>query len=68
MGGIHRELVYDNLKQAVRKFVGRNEKEANSYLGDKLQNLIQGKETVYKTKVQRSLEHCILVLVDISLD
>ncbi len=27
MGGIHRELVYDNLKQAVRKFVGRNEKK-----------------------------------------
>ena len=29
IGGIHRELVYDNMKQAVKKFVGRNEKEAN---------------------------------------
>jgi predicted transcriptional regulator len=32
IGGIHRELVYDNLKQAVRKFVGRNEKEATEDL------------------------------------
>lgn len=32
MGGIHREVVYDNLKQAVRKFVGINEKEATEDL------------------------------------
>lgn len=32
IGGVHRELVYDNLKQAVRKFVGRNEKEATEDL------------------------------------
>jgi transposase len=32
IGGVHRELVYDNLKQAVRRFVGRNEKEATEDL------------------------------------
>ena len=32
IGGVHRELVYDNLRQAVRKFVGRNEKEATEDL------------------------------------
>lgn len=30
--GIHREIVYDNMKQAVKKFVGRNEKEATDDL------------------------------------
>ncbi|MCG4583695.1 IS21 family transposase, partial [Anaerosalibacter bizertensis] len=28
IGGVHREVVYDNMKQAVKRFVGRNEKEA----------------------------------------
>ncbi|HHY70612.1 MAG TPA: transposase [Thermoanaerobacterales bacterium] len=28
IGGVHKEIVYDNMKQAVRKFVGKNEKEA----------------------------------------
>lgn len=32
IGGIHREVVYDNMKQAVKKFVGRNEKEATDDL------------------------------------
>lgn len=32
IGGIHRELVYDNMKQAVKKFVGRSEKEATDDL------------------------------------
>lgn len=32
IGGIHREIVYDNMKQAVKKFVGRNEKEATDDL------------------------------------
>ena len=32
IGGIHREFLYDNLKQAVRHFVGPNEKEATEAL------------------------------------
>ncbi len=32
IGGIHRELVYDNMKQAVKRFVGRSEKEATEDL------------------------------------
>ena len=32
IGGIHREIVYDNMKQAVKKFVGKNEKEATDDL------------------------------------
>lgn len=32
IGGIHREVVYDNMKQAVKKFVGKNEKEATDDL------------------------------------
>lgn len=32
MGGVHKEFVYDNLKQAVRRFVGPNEKEATEDL------------------------------------
>ena len=32
IGGVHREVVYDNMKQAVKKFVGRNEKEATDDL------------------------------------
>lgn len=32
IGGIHREVVYDNMKQAVKKFVGRCEKEATDDL------------------------------------
>lgn len=30
--GIHREVVYDNMKQAVKKFTGKNEKEATDDL------------------------------------
>jgi transposase/predicted transcriptional regulator len=30
--GVHREVVYDNMKQAVKKFVGFNEKEATDDL------------------------------------
>lgn len=32
IGGTHLELVYDNMKQAVRRFVGKNEKEATEDL------------------------------------
>lgn len=32
IGDIHREVVYDNIKQAVKKFVGRCEKEATDDL------------------------------------
>jgi transposase len=32
IGGVHREVVYDNMKQAVKRFVGRNEKEATEDL------------------------------------
>ncbi|SJZ83420.1 hypothetical protein [Selenihalanaerobacter shriftii] len=31
-GGVHNEIVYDNLKQAVRRFVGPTEKEATEDL------------------------------------
>lgn len=62
MGGIHREVVYDNLKQAVRKFVGRNEKEATEdlikislYYGFKYRfcNVASGNE---KGHVERGVE------------
>jgi len=32
IGGVHREIVYDNMKQAVKRFVYRNEKEATEDL------------------------------------
>lgn len=32
IGGIHKEIVYDNMKQAVKTFVGRSEKEATEDL------------------------------------
>jgi hypothetical protein len=32
MGGCHREVVYDNMKNVVKKFIGRNEKELNPEL------------------------------------
>ncbi|WP_427340428.1 hypothetical protein [Caloranaerobacter sp. DY30410] len=32
IGGIHKEVVYDNMKQAVKSFVGPNEKEATEDL------------------------------------
>ena len=63
MGGIHRELVYDNLKQAVRKFVGRNEKEATEdlikismYYGFKYRfcNVAKGNE---KGHVEKGIEY-----------
>lgn len=62
IGGVHRELVYDNLKQAVRKFVGRNEKEATEdlikmslYYGFKYRfcNVASGNE---KGHVERGIE------------
>lgn len=62
IAGIHRELVYDNLKRAVRKFVGRNEKEATEdlikiwlYYGFKYRfyNVAKGNE---KGHVERSIE------------
>lgn len=61
-GGVHRELVYDNLKQAVRKFVGRTEKEATEdlikmslYYGFKYRfcNVASGNE---KGHVERGIE------------
>jgi len=27
MGGVYKEVVYDNMKNVVSKFIGRNEKE-----------------------------------------
>jgi transposase len=32
MGGIYREVVYDNMKNVVTRFIGRNEKELNEDL------------------------------------
>lgn len=32
VGGVHKELVYDNMKNVVNKFIGRNEKEINEDL------------------------------------
>lgn len=32
IGGVHGEIVYDNMKQAVKRFTGRNEKEATEDL------------------------------------
>lgn len=32
MGGVYREVVYDNMKNVVTKFIGRNEKELNEDL------------------------------------
>jgi len=29
MGGCHREIVYNNMKNVVSKFIGKNEKELN---------------------------------------
>lgn len=29
MSGCHREVVYDNMKNVVSKFIGKNEKELN---------------------------------------
>ena len=63
IGGVHRELVYDNLKTAVRKFVGRNEKEATEdlikismYYGFKYRfcNVASGNE---KGHVERGIEY-----------
>lgn len=63
MGGVHRELVYDNLKQAVRRFVGRNEKEATEdlikismYYGFKYRfcNVAKGNE---KGHVEKGIEY-----------
>jgi len=62
MGGIHRELVYDNMKQAVKRFVGRSEKEATEdlikislYYGFKYRfcNIASGNE---KGHVERGIE------------
>lgn len=32
VGGVYRELVYDNMRNVVKKFIGRNEKELNEDL------------------------------------
>ena len=32
MGGCHKEVVYDNMRNVVKKFIGRNEKELNDEL------------------------------------
>ena len=32
MGGVYKEIVYDNMKNVVSKFIGRNEKELNADL------------------------------------
>lgn len=32
LGGVYRELVYDNMRNVVKKFIGRNEKEINEDL------------------------------------
>jgi hypothetical protein len=32
IGGVHKEVVYDNMKNVVTKFIGRNEKELNEDL------------------------------------
>jgi DNA-binding Lrp family transcriptional regulator len=62
IGGIHREIVYDNMKQAVKKFVGKNEKEATEdliklslYYGFKYRfcNIKSGNE---KGHVERGIE------------
>ena len=62
IGGVHRELVYDNLKQAVRRFVGKYEKEATEdlikislYYGFKYRfcNIASGNE---KGHVERGIE------------
>jgi len=61
-GGIHNEIVYDNLKQAVRRFVGSNKKEATKDLIQlalyykfeyRFCNVRKGNE---KGKVERSIE------------
>lgn len=63
IGGVHRELLYDNLRQAVRKFVGRNEKEATEdliklslYYGFKYRfcNVAKGNE---KGHVEKGIEY-----------
>lgn len=62
IGGVHREVVYDNMKQAVKRFVGRNEKEATDdlikislYYGFKYRfcNIASGNE---KGHVERGVE------------
>ena len=62
IGGIHKELVYDNMKQAVKKFVGKGEKEATEdlikislYYGFKYRfcNIASGNE---KGHVERGIE------------
>lgn len=32
LGGVHKEIVYDNMKNVVTRFIGRNEKELNTDL------------------------------------
>ncbi|MFA7412773.1 MAG: IS21 family transposase [Tissierellaceae bacterium] len=62
MGGVHKEIVYDNMKQAVRRFVGKGEKEATEdlikislYYGFKYRfcNIASGNE---KGHVERGIE------------
>lgn len=62
-GGIYREMVYDNMRVAVAKFVGRHEKEPTRALldlrghyqfGHRFCNAYRGNE---KGHVERSVEH-----------
>ena len=62
-GGVYREMVYDNMRVAVAKFVGRHEKEPTRALldlrghyqfGHRFCNAYRGNE---KGHVERSVEH-----------
>ncbi len=63
VGGVHKQLVYDNMRVAVRRFVGRTEKEATQALlsmsvycqfGFRFCNVNSGHE---KGHVERSIEY-----------
>ncbi len=63
LGGVHQQLVYDNMRVAVRRFVGRTEKEATQGLlsmsvyyqfGYRFCNVNSGHE---KGHVERSVEY-----------
>ncbi len=62
-GGVYREMVYDNMRVAVAKFIGRHEKEPTKALldlrghyqfGHRFCNIYRGNE---KGHVERSVEH-----------
>src|SRR5690554_3449185 len=63
IGGVHREMVYDNMRVAVAKFVGRHEKEPTRallelrgyyYFTHRFTNFYRGNE---KGHVERSVEY-----------